>query len=100
MSDDARTTTHWPGFWRNETSGVLAPAIHAYLTNKVMTDGEIAAMRAYLRQWIMAPCWQDPTDAEHAPILTRLRADLNDLITRAAIARWLELADDIAIDPL
>lgn len=39
-----------PGFWMNETSGVLRPAVEAYLRREPMTPNQIAAMRAYLRQ--------------------------------------------------
>ena len=41
-----------PGYWMNETSGVLRPAIEAYLLEKDMTAQQIAAMRAYIRQWM------------------------------------------------
>ncbi|MEI9971101.1 MAG: hypothetical protein WDO73_03055 [Ignavibacteriota bacterium] len=47
-----------PKFWMYETSGVLRPAIEAYLHNRPMTVGQIALMRVYLRQWIMSPVWQ------------------------------------------
>ena len=53
--------TDLPGYWMHEISGVLAPAVKAYLTGGAMTPGQIAAMRAYVRQWIDAPIWdQNP----------------------------------------
>lgn len=48
-----------PGYWMDETSGVLRPAVEAYLHGRDMTPEEIVAMRAYLRQWIMATTWND-----------------------------------------
>lgn len=41
-----------PGYWMNETSGVLRPAVEAYLNGTEMTPGQIVAMRGYLRQWV------------------------------------------------
>lgn len=81
-----------PGYWMNETSGVLRPAVEAYLNHKPMTDAQIAAMRAYLRQWIAGP-WAGPRIEE-------LRESVDGLTSRRAIVRWLDLAMDEDIDPL
>lgn len=89
MADVATT----PGFWVNETSGVLAPAILAYLNGAPMTSGEIAAMRAYLRQWIGAPCWR-------GTFISELRESVDSLDTRRKISDWLDAALDAGIDPL
>ena len=43
-----------PGNWRNETSGALRPAIEAYLQGGPMTEWQITANAAYLRQWVNA----------------------------------------------
>lgn len=82
-----------PGFWMHETSGVLRPAVEAYLGGEPMTPEHIAAMRAYLRQWIAAPAWIGPHIAE-------LRAAIDGLTDRAAIERWLDAAIEAGIDPL
>lgn len=82
-----------PGYWMWETSGVLRPAIEAYLFGDGMTPEQIAAMRAYLRQWIEAPAWRGFDVHE-------LRAGLDGLTTRQAIHEWLDLADSAGIDPL
>jgi hypothetical protein len=79
------------GYWMNETSGVLRPAIEAYLSGS-MTQEQIAAMRAYLRQW-MAGSWQGP----HIGLL---RAGIDSLTTYDAIEAWLDAALDAEIDPL
>jgi hypothetical protein len=34
-----------PGYWRNETSGALRPAIEAYLQGGPMTESQIIPMR-------------------------------------------------------
>jgi hypothetical protein len=79
-------------FWMRETSGVLRPAIEAYLAGGGMTAEQIAAMRAYLRQWI-AGNWVGAD-------LESLRLDVDGLTSRAAIERWLDRAMDAGIDPL
>ncbi len=88
-----------PGYWMNETSGVLRPAIEAYLAPAIdphappMTLAQIAAMRAYLRQWINAPAWR-------GPMIDVLRTQVDEITTREAIDRWLDRALEEGIDPL
>lgn len=81
------------GYWMNETTGVLRPAVEHYLRSEPMSPSDFAAMRAYLRQWIDGP-WQGP-DELHA-----LRAGVNQLTSREAIDDWIELANELGIDPL
>ena len=83
-----------PNYWMNETSGVLRPAILAYLNDEEMTGEQIAAMRAYLRQWINADGWA------HTKELERLRSDVHQLGSRLSISSWISAADRIGIDPL
>jgi len=73
-----------------ETSGALSAAIEAYLAGGAMTDAQIAAMRAYLQQWIAGE-WAEAD---------MLRANISGLVSREAIATWLADAEDIGIDPL
>ncbi|MCD9821230.1 hypothetical protein [Bradyrhizobium japonicum] len=82
-----------PGYWMHETSGVLRPAVMAYLAGGPMTGEQIAALRAYLRQWI-ASDWQGAHDLEW------LRAEIDALTSRPAIERWIDRASDAGIDPL
>lgn len=82
-----------PGYWMNETSGALRPAVLAYLCGDAMTDQQVVAMRAYLRQWINAPVWRGCTVAP-------LRDRIDELTSRAAIARWLADAEAAGIIPL
>lgn len=83
-----------PGFWMWETSGELRPAVEAYLRHEAMTGEQIAAMRAYLRQWIDAPAWGGGEAVDD------LRAGIDLLTSRKAIRTWLALAEEIGIDPL
>jgi N-acyl-D-aspartate/D-glutamate deacylase len=76
----------------NETSGILRPAIERYLNNEPMTDADIAAMRAYLRQWMAGP-WLGIS-------IPQLRSRIDGLTSRAAIADWLADALVEDIDPL
>jgi hypothetical protein len=87
-----------PGYWMFETSGVLKPAIEAYLARDELTPAEIAAIRAYLRQWIDGP-WHAAPGAE-ARVLERLRRMVDELDTRQKINIWLTQALSIDIDPL
>lgn len=81
-----------PGYWMNETSGLLRPVIENYLTGGKMTDRDIATMRAYLRQWMQGP-WT-------GPMVDVLRSQIDDIHDRKDIARWLNRALDQNIDPL
>jgi hypothetical protein len=85
-----------------ETSGMLRPAIEAYLNHEPMTPEHIAALRAYLRQWIRAGIWDrnphaGPTEKSW---LAGMRDDIDGLTSRAAIRAWLKRAIDGGIDPL
>jgi hypothetical protein len=81
-----------PGYWMHETSGVLRPAVEAYLNRATMTPEQIATIRAYLRQWICAPVWK----GEFEDLLGRI----DGLTSREAICEWLDDAADWGIDPL
>lgn len=76
-----------------ETSGVLAAVIERYLNHKPLDSYELAIMRAYLRQWIMAPGWTG-VDVEE------LRKAVELIETQRELERWLEVALDAGIDPL
>jgi hypothetical protein len=84
---------HVPGYWMLETSGQLRGPVMRYLENKPMTPADIAAMRAYLRQWIMAPMWEGPG-------IDELRANVATIADRKSLRAWLETAIDHGIDPL
>ena len=82
-----------PGYWMNETSGVLKPAVEAYLSGDPLDQAQIAALRAYMRQWIMAPVWRGKEVVD-------LRRRVDGLSSRQTIERWLDDALELDIDPL
>jgi hypothetical protein len=81
-----------PGYWMNETSGKLRPAIFAYLNGQRLTEEHAAAIRAYLRQW-MAADWKGPEIAS-------LRAAIDAIRNGGDVERWLTRAIMQGIDPL
>ncbi|HEY1301462.1 MAG TPA: hypothetical protein VGF07_13265 [Stellaceae bacterium] len=93
-----------PGYWMHETSGVLRPVVEVYLAGKPLSPHQIAILRAYLRQWIMAPIWDcNPYASNEDRVrLAELRAVFHRgrLTSREAIAGWLADALDEGIDPL
>ena len=82
-----------PGYWMNEASDVLRPAVEAYLHNEPMSEAQIGAMRAYLRQWIASPAWKGPR-------IDDLRRWIDKIATRKDIKIWLDAALADGIDPL
>jgi hypothetical protein len=87
------TAMHFaPGYWMHESTGVLRPAVKHYLNNEPMTVADIAAMCAYLRQWMSGP-WRGEE-------LEALRLGLDRINSREAIDDWIELAAELGIDPL
>lgn len=91
-----------PGYWMAETTGVLRPAVEAYLTGAPLTEQQIAALRAYLRQWIMSPVWdRNPhTSAAAAAALAALRTAVEGLTSRDEIDVWVHAATASGLDPL
>ncbi len=91
-----------PGYWMDETSGVLRPAVEAFLTGQSMTLAQIGAMRSYLRQWVDASIWdENPLAGLHGLLwLASMRLSCDELVSREAIARWIAKAVDGGIDPL
>jgi hypothetical protein len=85
-----------PGFWMFETTGVLRPAVEAYLFNpKVkLTPGQIGAIRAYCRQW-MEGDW-DESDVR----IVQLRREVDRMVDRATIDSWMVKAMLAGIEPL
>jgi hypothetical protein len=82
-----------PDVWMYETSGVLRPAVRAYLKGKPMTAKNIAAMRSYLTVWIFAP--EFVGDGVEA-----LRQAVDGLASREAIEDWMAMARKEWISPL
>ena len=85
-----------PAYWMRETSGVLAPAVRAYLSASAdggeLTPSHVDALRAYLRQWMAADWRGDEVPA--------LRDRIGGLTRVASFTRWFAAALVIGIDPL
>jgi hypothetical protein len=79
--------------WMYDASGLVRPAVNAYLNGKPMTAKNIAAMRAYLKVWIFSP--EFVGDGVEA-----LRQAVDDLTSRKAIGAWLAMARREWISPV
>lgn len=77
----------------NETSGVLRPVVERYLAGAELAPGEVATMRAYLRQWVWAPGFVGPE-------IDRLRSGVDHLYNTGDVRAWLDRALNAGIDPL
>lgn len=80
------------GYWRDDIGGRLVPAMLDYLHHRPLSDEQCATLRAYFRQWMACP-WLGAQ-------LDQLRAEVDGLTSRDAIARWLDRAAAAGIDPL
>jgi hypothetical protein len=81
------------GYWMYVVSGRLRPAIAHYLNREVvLTNDEIALIRAYLKQWINA--------GFHGPGVGGLKTSVDAIGSRQAIDQWLGEALAMGIDPL
>ena len=83
----------WPLLVALSTAAAIVPFWASALLPYQDAPQHIAAVRAYLRQWIEAPVW-------HGPKVAELRRTVGDLTTRDAIKKWLDHAMDSNIDPL
>jgi hypothetical protein len=84
--------TGLPGYWPNETSGVLAPVVRKYVAGEELEPLEVGIMRAYLRQWVAGDFY--------GPGVERLRADVDRIRTTADVHAWLDDALELGVDPL
>lgn len=89
-----------PKYWMYEIGGKLRPAMKRYLSDETSEPGDVDLIRAYLRQWIDSPVWNDGADDETRSDLARLRAEVATLRSNGDITRWVEDAVDMGIDPL
>ncbi len=81
-----------PGYWMDESTGVLRPAVEAYLRGEPLLLQQVAAIRAYLRQWIACPMWTGPE-------VEGLRDSIDSLTNQAQIRAWAGRATTAGIDP-
>lgn len=81
---------------------MLRPAVEAYLGGGDLTEAELAALRAYCRQWVNSPVWdRNPhAGAEERETLAMLRRLVDQISSRATLSAWLAAATDFGVDPL
>jgi hypothetical protein len=77
-----------------ETSGVLKPAVEAYLNAKRLSGREVALLKLYLWQWVNSPVWA-PSGALEA-LRLRVAAIANGDDVDLAVAA----AEELGMDPL
>jgi hypothetical protein len=88
-----------PKYWKNETGGRLAAAVHAYLDNPAaMTVRDMALMRAYLSQWIQSPAWD--ANPRGAQLVAELRAGVGAIRDARDLQAWMHACEDAGLDPL
>lgn len=86
------TSPEMPGYWRNETSGILQPAVERYFSGEALSAADVAALRAYLRQWI--------TEGDFLGVaVQRLRETVDSIECRFDIWLWTHRALKAGIDP-
>jgi hypothetical protein len=94
-----------PYYWRDETSGVLAVAIKAYvdggLRRLTTADARVALVKQYCVHWVNAPCWEIlREDREGLGALRGLREAAEHIVSTENIANWIDRALDLGLDPL
>jgi len=90
-----------PKYWAYETGGELQPAMKRYLEGKTLTVRQISLLRAYLRQWINSPVWEQATDREEYRFaLGALRHRTESIITAQDVDLCIEAMIELGMDPL
>jgi hypothetical protein len=87
-----------PGYWFQETSGVLKPVVRAYLAGSRLDSDQIGLMRRYLEQWFDASVWE--AIGEDMTQLESIRQRVHRIATNEDIRAALKDALDLGIDPL
>jgi hypothetical protein len=89
-----------PKYWMHEVGGKLGPAVERYLGGDPLEPDDVNLIRAYLRQWIDSPVWEDGVEGETRNALDDLRSKVREIRNSPAVDQWLEYALDLGIDPL
>ena len=92
-----------PKYWKNETSGLLALAVAAFIANPLgITEDEVHLMRAYCEQWIDSPAWDGNPHAnwQGRLVLATLRRNAREIRTPRDLVWWLAVATREGFDPL
>lgn len=85
--------------WRQADSSELTLAVEQYLrAPSAMTERDIVVMRAYLRQWIMSPAFDDP---RFAGLRETVNAPLSwGMSAHIGLRNWIQRAIEIGAGPL
>lgn len=82
-----------PHFWMQETTGVLAEAVEAYLDSEPLTPRSVELIRLYLKQYLERAVLTG--DAKRALLLQRAQT----LSNAAAIEEFAEEVAEYGIEP-
>jgi hypothetical protein len=92
-----------PRYWKNETSGLLALAVAAFINEPLgITQDEVDLLRAYVTQWIDSPTWEANPHAcaQDRLVLDALRTNARMIRTPRELVWWLAVATREGLDPL
>jgi hypothetical protein len=91
-----------PKYWPCETSGLLKPAVEAYLHGKPLSDDHVRVLRAYLKQWVDSPVWdQNPyANEDEKQWLAELRRKVDEIHSRNEVRECLSIMTNRGMDPL
>jgi hypothetical protein len=91
-----------PKYWMYESSGVLQPVVRKYLRGEELSFNELGVFRAYLRQWVQSPAWdQNPHQTrEGKAALNGLRSRITAIDGMERLREWLAAAVEQGLDPL
>lgn len=84
-----------PGYWKHETSGVLAPVVQAYLNGEKLNAFELRIMQNYVYQWVAHPTWKE-TNGRLQTLILKVAA----IETQADLQQCIEAATLLGLDPL
>jgi hypothetical protein len=83
-----------PKYWMHETSGVLRPAVEAYLNGEPLSPSDVRILRAYLFQWVQSPVWAP------SGILEALRLRVAAIADEGELRACVNAAVELGLDPL
>jgi hypothetical protein len=89
LSDDG------PRYWMDEPDEILRSTVEAYILGADVDGGEVAALRAYFRQYVGALRID-----HHRPEIIELRGSIDFLHARPDVEDWLARALAAGINPL
>jgi glutathione S-transferase len=68
------------------------PSIRRYRRGEHLSAADIAIIRVWLRAWLDA-------NHRHTPGVTRLLAEVDEILSRAGVDWWVERARDVGLHP-